>query len=232
MGKRKKTALIFDMYGVILKERTGSFVPYVYAHFDASQHERLKRLLDEERLFTRAGYGELSSDAFLSRLGFQDPAYHMRRYIENFLTLDEAFIPFAEKYASRYDFVLLSTDVSEWSAYITAYHRLDPYFKRKIVSGDVKCRKPDRRIYALTLEAAQKAPEECLFIDDSIRNIEAAGEMGIETLLFNRFQEAYEGAQVTSFEALDRWLCDGQAAACADGQKRFYPPAKDAIMKG
>ncbi len=47
--------------------------------------------------------------------------------------------------------MLLSNDVSEWSAYITEYYQLNPFFKHKIVSGDVKCRKPDKKIYELTL---------------------------------------------------------------------------------
>lgn len=55
----------------------------------------------------------------------------MKNYIENYLTLDSGFIPFAEKYYEQYDFVLLSNDVSEWSRYITEYHRLDRYFKEK-----------------------------------------------------------------------------------------------------
>ena len=30
----KITTLIFDMYGVILKERTGNFIPYTFEHFE------------------------------------------------------------------------------------------------------------------------------------------------------------------------------------------------------
>ena len=194
------------MYGVILKERTGNFRPYTFAHFHISEHERLNKLFDEERLFTRAGYGELSSHEFLSLLGYQDPEYHMRDYIENYLSLDEAFIGFAEKYSRKYDFVLLSTDVSEWSAYITEYYHLNQYFTHKIVSGDMHCRKPDRKIYEITLNRIQRTAGECLFIDDSIRNIESAKELGIASVLFNRYNETYGQKQVASFEELDALL--------------------------
>lgn len=202
----KITTLIIDMYGVILKERTGNFIPYTFEHFDKSEHERLKKLFDEERLFTKAGYGELSSNDFLSLLGYQDTEYHMRNYIENYLSLDETFIEFAKKYYRKYDFVLLSTDVSEWSAYITQYYDLNKYFKYKIVSGDVHCRKPDRKIYEITLKEIQKKAEECLFIDDSVNNIEGARELGIVSLLFNRYNEQYNKEKVTSFEELDAFM--------------------------
>ena len=198
------TTIIIDMYGVVLEERTGNFGTYTYEHFPQSEHERLDRVFNEERLFTKAGYGEITSHDFLTRLGFADPEYHMRDYIENYLTLDKRFISFAEKYYEQYEFVLLSTDVSEWSRYITKYYELDKYFKYKIVSGDVHCRKPDRKIYEIALARADKTAEECIFIDDSIANINSAKEMDIHTVLFNRFGEDYSGDQVKTFEELDK----------------------------
>ena len=42
----KITTLIFDMYGVILKERTGNFIPYTLEHFDEAEHERIKDLIE------------------------------------------------------------------------------------------------------------------------------------------------------------------------------------------
>ena len=194
------------MYGVILKEPKGNFIPYTFSHFEKSEHERLKRQFEEERLFTKAGYGEISSHEFLSLLGYQDTEFYMRDYIENHLSFDSSFIAFAEKYYQTYDFVLLSTDVSEWSAYITKYYGLDKYFKHKIVSGDVHCRKPDKRIYEITLNKAHKNASECLFIDDNLANILSAKDLGIESVLFNRFQEQYAGYQVNSFDELDKFL--------------------------
>ncbi len=197
-----KTTLILDMYGVILKERTGNFVPYVYEHFDNSEHERLNKLFNEERLFTKAGYGKLTSNEFLSLLGFKNPEFHMKNYIENYLSIDEEFYTFAERTFERFDLILLSTDVSEWSAYIMKHYGLDKYFKHKIVSGDVGMRKPDPKIYELTLNKIGKSAEECMFIDDSIPNITAAKELGIDSVLFNRFNENYIGEQVCSFKDL------------------------------
>ena len=153
-------------------------------------------------MFTRAALGEMTSDEFLTQLGYANPHFHMMDYIDNYLTLDEGFITFAEKYASLYDFVLLSNDVSEWSEYITEHHGLNRYFKHKIVSGDVKCRKPDRKIYEIALETIGKSPEECIFVDNSVKNLRVAGELGIQSILFNRDKEEYEGVVVNSFEEL------------------------------
>ena len=203
---REITTILFDMYGVILEESKGNFIPYTFAYFDKAKHEMLKKLLKEDQLFTKAGNGEISSDNFLSMLGYEDPQFHMKNYIENYLTLDSGFIPFAEKYYMKYDFVLLSNDVSEWSSYITQYYQLDKYFKYKIVSGDVKCRKPDRQIYELALEKIRKNPIECLFIDNSVKNLKVAADFGIHPILYNRDGESYDGLIINSFEELAKIL--------------------------
>lgn len=202
----KITTILIDMYGVILEESKGRFIPYTFHCFEKAEHERLKRQFKEEQLFTRAGLGEFTSDEFLSMLGYDNPQYHMKDYIEKHLTLDSGFIPFAEKYYQQYDFVLLSNDVSQWSSYITEYHQLNKYFTGKIVSGDVRCRKPEEKIYELALERIGKRPKECLFIDNSVKNLEAAELLGIVPVLFNRDGEEYEGRIVNSFGELDRML--------------------------
>ena len=204
------TTILLDMYGVILEESKGYFIPYTFGSFDQAEYDRLTRQFREEKLFTRAANGEMTSDEFLTQLGFQDPQYHMVNYIDNFLHLDQGFREFAERYSTKYDFVLLSNDVSEWSAYITKHHDLDRYFTHKIVSGDVKCRKPDRRIYEIALEKTGKKPEECCFVDNSVKNLLVAAEMGIEPILFNRDQEEYTGTIVNSFAELAEVLDEGE----------------------
>ena len=203
MMSQKITTLIIDMYGVILKDRTGNFVPYTYEHFDVSEHGRIKDLLENQKLFTKAGLGHISSYEFLSKLGYKDPEYHMKNYIENYLSFDKSFVSFAEKYYKQYDFVLLSTDVSEWSRYITEYYGIDKYFKYRIISGDVHYRKPDPQIYRIALKQIQASADECLFVDDSIANILSAQMLGIPSILFNRYNEQYSGEQVNSFDELN-----------------------------
>ena len=196
------TTILLDMYGVILEESKGNFIPYTFGHFKEKEWERLTRQFKQEQLFTKAGNGEMSSDTFLSMLGFDDPAYHMRDYLSHYLTLDSDFITFAENYYQKYDFVLLSNDVSEWSAFITEHYQLDKYFSFKIVSGDVKCRKPERKIYELALEKAGKNPAECIFVDNSVKNLDVANELGIYPVLFNRDHVEYSGKIVNSFPEL------------------------------
>lgn len=198
--------IFFDMYGVIVKESKGNFIPYIFQYFPKQEHERLVRQIKEEQLFTKAGNGEISSEHFLTLLGFKDPQYHMKNYLEKYLTLDEEFITFAEKYSANYNFVLVSNDISEWSAYLTEYYRLNKYFRCKIVSGDVNCRKPDKRIFSIALEGSKSEPQDCIFIDNNINNLDAAAKLGIVPILFDRDKVLYKGLIINSFEELEELL--------------------------
>lgn len=57
-------------------------------------------------------------------------------------------------------------------------------FEGIIVSGEEKTRKPFRDIYELTLNRFQIKAENSIFIDDNLRNIEAARSLGINSIHF------------------------------------------------
>lgn len=199
----KKQILLIDMYGVIIKESEGYFIPYTFDRFNKIEHDRLARAFRDERLFTKAGIGDLSSDEFLALLGYSNPAWTMKDYLENYITLDEEFLWFAEKNYIKYDFILLSNDVKEWSEYLFDLYGIRKYFKERIVSGDIHMRKPDKEIFKYVLKLTRRDPDEFIFIDNRVKNLNAAQEIGINTILFNRDNEEYSGNIVNSFSELD-----------------------------
>lgn len=58
------------------------------------------------------------------------------------------------------------------------------WFDGRVVSGDEKMRKPSPRFYQLLLERYGLQASETLFIDDNLRNVKAAEEMGIQCIQF------------------------------------------------
>lgn len=205
--------MLIDMYGVIIEESKGNFIPYTLAHFPETEHQRLIRAFRQEQLFTRAGNGEMGSEEFLTRLGYEDSSGAMRDYLKHWLTLDPGFKPFAERLSRKgttasvgsrkcYDFVLLSNDVAEWNTCLMELHGLDRYFEDVIVSGQVRMRKPQENIFRYALERLGCSARECVFVDNSGANLRAARQLGIGTVHFNRDGEAYEGCQVENFQEL------------------------------
>ena len=78
--------------------------------------------------------------------------------------------------------------LSNWSAetFPRARHKYPFFdlFDEIILSGDVKLIKPDPAIFNLLLNKIRYTAPECLLIDDSLPNIEAANKLGFVTIRF------------------------------------------------
>lgn len=79
--------------------------------------------------------------------------------------------------------------LSNWSAETFPYAR-EKYdffdlFDGMVISGEVGYVKPEPQIYHLMLEKIGKPAEECLFIDDSLPNINQANTMDFNTIHFS-----------------------------------------------
>ena len=200
--------ILIDMYGVIIEESKGYFIPYTYQHFAESEYERITKAFREEGIFGKAQSGKLSSHEFLAYFGYEDPEGTMKDYLENYLTLDAGFKSFAEKASKEHRIVLLSNDVSEWSEYLTEFHEINKFFYDKIVSGDVGVKKPDSDMFTLAVSRLKCRAQDCVFIDNSVNNLNVAAELGIKTILFNRDGATYEGITVNNFSELEEFLND------------------------
>jgi 2-haloacid dehalogenase len=71
-----------------------------------------------------------------------------------------------------------------WPIGVAAHPRLGRAFGVTIVSGREGVIKPDAGIFDLLCSRAGLAPRECLFIDDSARNIAGAAAFGMDTIHF------------------------------------------------
>ena len=58
-----------------------------------------------------------------------------------------------------------------------------------VYSFDVGVRKPEKEIYEIAMQRANANPQECLFIDDLLENIQAAKQIGIEGIHFRSSEQ-------------------------------------------
>lgn len=87
----------------------------------------------------------------------------------------------------RLRMALLTNNVREWEPHWRAkIPALDEIFEVIVDSGFVGMRKPDPRIYHLTLErlGGGLRPEECVFVDDIDVNCDAATALGMKAVHF------------------------------------------------
>ncbi len=86
---------------------------------------------------------------------------------------------------------LLTNNVREWEPLWRPMLPVDEIFEVVVDSGFVGSRKPEREIYELTLERmGGPAPQECLFIDDTDVNCDAARELGMTAVHYVHNEQA------------------------------------------
>lgn len=154
----------------------------------------------------RASLGKISSREFWHELGFVNGYEQIEReYLDTCLTLDGEFISIAEELGAEYDLAVLSIDVKEWGKYLREKYNLDRFFREVVISGEVKCRKPDYGIYDILFSRLNVNPQDCVFIDDRYKNLKTASEKGLKTIRFCREpqEKTFEpDAEINSFTQL------------------------------
>ncbi|HEU5064047.1 MAG TPA: HAD family phosphatase [Solirubrobacterales bacterium] len=153
----------------------------------------------EELPLFRLERGEISEDEFIERLedgletilGHRPHLHHFRQKFWGALHPNEPMIELMrELQASGLKMAMLTNNVREWEPLWRSMLPVDEIFEEIVDSAFVGCRKPEARIYELTLERIGMPAEACLFIDDLQPNIEGAEAAGMKAVHFRDNEQA------------------------------------------
>jgi HAD superfamily hydrolase (TIGR01509 family) len=111
------------------------------------------------------------------------------RFLQAFYTTDRLnprVVDAARALRDRYKVALLSNAFPTQRQIIREQHGIDVYaeFDVYVNSAVVGLSKPNPEIYHLTLERLDVAPQQAIFVDDSLRNIDAARYIGLHAIQF------------------------------------------------
>lgn len=143
--------------------------------------------------------GEISEDEFLDRLsdgletilGHRPHLHHFRHMFFGALDPNEPLIALMrELKADGLKMAMLTNNVREWEPLWRSMLPVDEIFEEIVDSAFVGCRKPEPRIYELTLERIGMPAEACLFIDDLQVNCEGAEAAGMSAVHFRDNEQA------------------------------------------
>jgi 2-haloacid dehalogenase len=99
----------------------------------------------------------------------------------------------------RYNTTYRLYALTNWSheTFPIALQRYDflHWFDGKIVSGEERTRKPFKEIYQLLIDRYQINPATAIYIDDNMRNLGPASELGFHTIHFQSPQQLKEQLQ-------------------------------------
>ena len=83
----------------------------------------------------------------------------------------------------------LSDNVREIVLYLRQKYDFWKHFEGVVISSDLGILKPDRRIFTHLLDAFGLKPEETLFIDDVLRNVEGARAVNMHAIQFTAAEQ-------------------------------------------
>jgi putative hydrolase of the HAD superfamily len=143
--------------------------------------------------------GAISEAEFLRRIGVGletalGHAIDLHGYGEGFFSHlhpnDELFAYLRSLLDRRLRMAILTNNVREWEPLWRSMLPIDEIFELVVDSAFVGMRKPDPRIYELTLERLGIAPQAAVFLDDLEANCEAARAVGMQAVWFRSNEQA------------------------------------------
>ena len=109
--------------------------------------------------------------------------------------LDQELFAYAKTLKETYPLGLLSNAWSGARDVLTRNFGFLDIFDVSVFSAEVQMAKPDHRFYDWILERLQVAPQEVIFVDDFIENIQAADALGMKTVHFKGTIQAIKDIQ-------------------------------------
>jgi putative hydrolase of the HAD superfamily len=202
-------AVVCDFGGVLTTPLLSSFVA-VQDEIGISPEDlgKAMRAATEERgenpLF-ELERGEMAETEFLELLAdaLEPPAGHrphLHRFREIYfeaLHPNEEMIGLMRELKGRgLKMAMLTNNVREWEPLWRSMLPVDEIFEEIVDSAFVGRRKPEARIYELTLERIGMPAEACLFVDDLQPNIEGAEAAGMAAVRFRDNAQAIDEIRV------------------------------------
>ena len=104
--------------------------------------------------------------------------------------LDTALVDYVRTLRQRYRTALLSNAWGGLRYFLVERWRIADAFDHLIISAEVGLKKPDPRIFRLTLARVGVDPQEAVFLDDSWKNVQAARRLGMHAIRFRDPEQA------------------------------------------
>lgn len=191
----KITSIIWDIGGVL--ERTEDAGPRSEAAASVGiSVEQLSDLIFGNTTEHRVQLGEISLEehhAYVQRELKLPSTAALQHLLEQFFAgdqLDLELVRLIRELKRRYTTAVLSNYVSILREKITTTWAIADAFDHLVISSEVGHKKPAPEIYQIALETIGCQPEEAVFIDDFIENIDGAQLLGIHGIHFINPEQA------------------------------------------
>ena len=186
--------IIFDIGNVLTDFRWKGFLED--KGFDETMIDRIAKASVESPLWNEFDRGDWPDEKLMQAFVENDPEIEKELHeayndIHGMVTLRDYAIPWVQQLKKAGYRVLYLSNFS-----LKAYRECDdalaflPYMDGGILSYQDKVIKPDPAIYKLLLKRFELVPQECVFLDDTQKNVDAAVAQGIYGIRFVTKEQA------------------------------------------
>jgi putative hydrolase of the HAD superfamily len=188
-------AVFFDLGGVIVRTEHQAPREHLAERLNM-EYDVLVRLVFESETGRKASIGQISVDehwAEVARRLKRKPSEAKSIRQEFFAgdVIDRELIEFIRSLRSRRKTGLISNAWGDLRSYIVK-NKFDDVFDGMVISAEVGVMKPRAEIFHMALDQLGVSPNEAVFVDDFIENIEGARAVGMSTV---HFQEPAKAIQ-------------------------------------
>jgi len=186
-------AVIWDVGGVLIRTENPEPRGELATELGVTR-EFLVELVFGGEQGTRAQTGEISQDEIWAyarnelKLSSNEYPDLRQRFFRGDI-LDSKLVAFIRTIKPHYKIGIISNAWSELPTALEEWEILD-LFDVVVGSGDVGIMKPDPKIYQIALDYLAVKPDEAVFIDDFIENVQGARQLGIHTIYFRNRDQA------------------------------------------
>jgi putative hydrolase of the HAD superfamily len=195
MGKVRIRALILDYGGVISQPQNPENVNNILRSLKQDYYG-FQEVYRRQRAQYDSGQisGELYWINILQYYGLDPNGYEIASLIQedvkSWTQINESMIQFITESRSKISkLAIISNMTSDTLAYLRRHYNGLELFDELCFSCELGIIKPDREIYETCLRKLKLCPNECLFVDDSAKNVKGAMEIGMPAIQFKIFSE-------------------------------------------
>jgi len=180
---KTKPLLIFDFFGVVVGE---------VAHTWLKQHlsqDHANRIIKD--IFVQVDEGKLNESDLFALLE-KESGIAADKIMDDWFdlgVLNKDTVQFILNYRNKFHIVLLSNAVKSYVDKYFALYNLASLFDKVYISSEIKMAKPNKAIFLHVVNDFPHPFSKAVMIDDSLNNVSAAKQAGLEGILFENMQK-------------------------------------------
>ena len=188
--------IIFDFGGVLVNLNMQKCINA----FARLGYDKIEELIDhykQKGLFLLFEEGKISTDDFFTELqkivGSHASIHDLKQAYLSFLDdVPQYKLDLILSLRKKYKVYMLSNicqfifEHSKKTYFETNNHIFEDYFNKAYLSFEMGVCKPDKSIFDKMIADANLVPNQCLFLDDGVKNIEMAQILGFHTYLVSK----------------------------------------------